>query len=339
MSTAGNKAATFGSDGQFRWADCPDVPLRTDEIEVSVVLSTVNPIDVKRRYGYGHRVFKLKGANIGNQALGNDFVGTVSKVGREIVDLSPGDRVFGVKPPGKYGPHALRVVVNRLQVLRASKDLSDEQLVTLPYNTCTVLRSFESIGINSGTAKGKQILVCGANGGLGSIALKLLLEWGSKVTAVAHAKDHEQCLALGAIAVCTDAGISELKNGFDAAFNYAAWELDSVACGTLRADALGYATTVHPLLKLLDEKGLILGAFAAAMQRKKCGKNIPKGSRYAWVLFSLKDGDLQLMQDIALKTHLQPHIGICAPMSQAHLAFAHVEEKRAGRALLSNKVH
>ncbi|CAM3717160.1 alcohol dehydrogenase catalytic domain-containing protein [Polaromonas hydrogenivorans] len=339
MSIHGNKAVTFDELGKLRWAECPDTPLRADEIEVSVGLSTVNPIDVKRRHGYGRRVFQLKGANAKNLALGNDFVGTISKIGSAVVDLKPGDRVFGVKPPSKYGPHALRVVVKQEQALRAVPDLSDELLVTLPYNTCTVLRSFESIGLNPLSAKDKKILVCGASGGLGSIALGLLRQWGAEITAVARAENHARCLAQGACVVCTVEELSDRQARFDAVLNFASWELDSVLCSALRSGAMGYATTVHPLLSLLDEKGLLPGAIAALHKRRQCRKNVPQGARYAWALFSLKAGDLQLMQDFALSARPQPHIGIRTPMPQAHLAFAHVEQMRAGRALLANITH
>lgn len=339
MSTLGNMAITFDALGKFQWAARPDTVLRADDIEVEVALSTVNPIDVKRRYGYGRKVFQLKGANAKNLALGNDFVGIVSRVGRSVLDLKPGDRVFGVKPPSKYGPHALRVVVKRTQTLKANANLADELLVTLPYNTCTVLRSFDSIGINSTTAKGKKILVCGAGGGLGSIALGLLCQWGAEVTAVDRTENHARCLAQGAQSVCSDKDLSDQQGRFDAVLNFASWELDSVLCRTLRPGAMGYATTVHPLLTLLDEKGLVLGAIAAISKRRQCCKNVPKGARYAWTLFDLNAGDLELMQNFALSARQQPHIGIRAPMPQAYLAFAHVEQARAGRALLTNNAH
>lgn len=336
MSTSDNKAATFDPQGQFQWEVSPDTPLRADEIEVEVMLSTVNPIDVKRRYGYGRKVFQLKGASAKNLALGNDFVGTVSRVGSSVVDFKPGDRVFGVKPPSKQGPHALRVVVKRTQALKANANLSDELLVTLPYNTCTVLRSFDSIGINATTAKGKKILLAGASGGLGSIALGLLCKWGAEMTAVDRTENHARCLALGAQSASTDKALSGQQGRFDAVLNFASWELDAVLCRTLRSGAMGYATTVHPLLTLLDQKGLALGAIAALRKRRQCRRNVPKGARYAWALFALKAGDLAFMQNFALSAPPQPHIGIRAPMPQAHLAFAHVEQMRAGRALITN---
>lgn len=325
MMAPANKAVTFDRQGQIRCEDGPNLPLRPDEIEVGVALSTVNPIDVKRRYGYGRKVFQLKGADPDHLALGNDFVGTVFRVGSKVLDLQHGDRVFGVKPPAKQGPHATRMVVKRSLAFKANADLSDEQLVTLPYNTCTVLRAFESIGVNATTAKGKSIMVCGAGGGLGSIALGWLRLWGAEVTPVYRNG--------------TDSALKDQQGSFDAVLNFAAWELDTALCKTLRAGAIGYATTVHPLLTLLDEKGLVLGAIAALNKRRQCRKNVPHGARYAWALFAVKPGDLELMQDFAHRTQTQPVIGIRAPLSQAHLAFAHVEAQRPGRALLVNNAN
>jgi D-arabinose 1-dehydrogenase-like Zn-dependent alcohol dehydrogenase len=322
MTAPPNKAVTFDRQAKFQWEDCPDFSLRPDEIEVGVALSTVNPIDAKRRYGYGRTVFRLKGADADQLALGNDFLGRVLRVGSSVIDLKPGDRVFGLKPPSKYGPHATRVVVKHSSAFKAHDDLSDEILVTLPYNTCTVLRALDSIGVNAANARGKKILVCGAGGGLGSIALELLRLWEAEVIAMYRSE--------------SNSALKEQQGTLDAVLNFAAWELDAALCKTLRAGAMGYATTVHPLLSLLDEKGLVLGAIAAANKRRQCRKNVPHGARYAWALFAVKPGDLEWMQDFARRTRTQPAIGIRAPMSQAHLAFDHVEAMRPGRALLFN---
>lgn len=336
MSKAANQAVTFDQKGQFHWGQISDVPLRNDEVEINVSLSTVNPIDAKRRYGYGRKVFRLKGADSKNLALGNDFVGVVARVGSGVVDLLVGDRVFGVKPPGKFGPHALRVIIKSTYAAKASADLTDELLVTLPYNACTVLRSLESIGVHPTNAASKRILVCGASGGLGSIALGLLRQWGATVTAVDRTENHARCLTLGAQAAYTDKDLPNLRGKFDAVLNFASWGLDADLCRTLCSGALGYATTVHPLLSLLDKKGLLLGAIAAAQTRRRGRMNVPKGARYEWALFDAKAKDLQLIQDFALSTRPQAHIGIRTPTSEAHLAFAHVEQMRPGRALLTN---
>jgi D-arabinose 1-dehydrogenase-like Zn-dependent alcohol dehydrogenase len=339
MSKPANQAVTFDQKGQFQWGQLSDAPLRNYEVEINVSLSTVNPIDTKRRYGYGRKVFQLKGADSKTLALGNDFVGIIATVGNGVVDLCVGDRVFGVKPPGKFGPHASRVVVKRSQAAKAHADLADELLVTLPYNACTVLRSLESIGVRPTTAKSKQILVCGASGGLGSIALGLLRQWGATVTAIDRAENHPRCLTLGAQAAYTDKDLPRLQGEFDAVLNFASWELDADLCRTLCTGALGYATTVHPMLSLLDKKGLVMGAIAAAQTHRRCSKNVPKGARYKWALFDVKAGDLELIQDFAHDTHPQAHVGIRVPMFEATLAFAHVEQMRPGRALLTNTTY
>lgn len=338
MSTAENMGVLFDAQGQLHWQAVPSRPPQPDEVEVAVSLASVNPIDVKRRRGYGRKVFSLKGANPKQLALGNDFVGSVNRVGAQVIGFKAGDRVFGVKPPSRHGPHAQRLVVKVGQLHHAESTLSDELLVTLPYNACTVLRAFEAIGLQASNAHGKRVLVAGAGGGLGSIALGFLHQWGADVTAIDRPANHARCIALGAAQVCTDSDLPSMQGTFDAVLNFATWELDAALCRTLRAGALGYATTVHPLLSLLDQKGLLLGALAIARARRRGRRQVPQGARYAWALFSLKDGDLAAIQEFARVTQPVPLIGLRAPMSEAGLAFDHVEQMQPGRAVLTNSV-
>lgn len=338
MSATENKAVLFDAQGNLHWQSTPDIAPKPGEVEVAVRLTTVNPIDAKRRRGYGRKVFSLKGANPQQLALGNDFVGSVTRVGAQVTEFEVGDRVFGVKPPSRQGPHAQRLVVQEGQLHHAAPTLSDELLVTLPYNACTVLRAFDAIGLQASNAQGKRVLVAGAGGGLGSIALGFLRLWGADVTALDRPANHARCAALGAAQVCTDREIPAMQGRFDAVLNFASWELDAALCRALRAGALGYATTVHPMLSLLDQKGLLWGAFAIARTRRQGHQQVPKGARYAWALFSLKKGDLAAIQKFALSTQPVPLIGVRAPMSKAALAFDHVEQMQAGRALLTNLV-
>ncbi|KAF7964286.1 hypothetical protein AWV80_39390 [Cupriavidus sp. UYMU48A] len=50
---------------------------RNGEIVVQVEAAAVNPIDVRRRSGYGRRILSLMGATRMPLVLGNDFAGTV----------------------------------------------------------------------------------------------------------------------------------------------------------------------------------------------------------------------------------------------------------------------
>jgi reticulon-4-interacting protein 1, mitochondrial len=70
-----------------------------DEIEIAVEAAAVNPIDVRRAAGYGRRLLSLMGAARFPLTLGNDFAGTVVRVGARATDFKVGERVYGGAGP------------------------------------------------------------------------------------------------------------------------------------------------------------------------------------------------------------------------------------------------
>ena len=117
-------------------------------------------------------------------------------------------------------------------------------------------------GITRQNAGGKNVLVHGAAGGLGMLALQTLSHWRAQATAIAKASDLATCLKAGAAdAVARDDNpFAKLSGRFDATLNFAAWDDESKLLSCLREGALGQATTVHPLVQSLDERGWI-GAY------------------------------------------------------------------------------
>ena len=51
---------------------------------------------------------------------------------------------------------------------------------------------------------------------------------------------------------------------FDAVLNFGAWESDPMLVAKLGPKALGYATTVHPLMANVDRLGWLRGACATS---------------------------------------------------------------------------
>ncbi len=66
--------------------------------------TSVNPIDVMKRNGYGRPIFEKKRQRKFPWILGNDTAGIVEKVWKKVNKFKPGDEVFSA--PGKelYSP-------------------------------------------------------------------------------------------------------------------------------------------------------------------------------------------------------------------------------------------
>jgi NADPH:quinone reductase-like Zn-dependent oxidoreductase len=330
-------AATVSSFGDADQIELRQLPLpqpARGEIIVRVEAAAVNPIDTRRRAGYGRRLLSLMGAARLPLVLGNDFAGTVCAVGRDVTAFRAGDAVFGAKPPSSRGTHATHVAVDARYALHQPPEMSAEQLAVLPYNFLTVTRALAGAGITRGSINGRRVLVRGASGGLGLIALRLLHSMGALVTAVASGVNHESCLRAGAVDVVDrHASLHTLPQQYVAVLNFAKWEDEASLLRLLVPGALGHATTVHPLLGQLDFHGLAGGLTSAWFMKRRMAAHVPRGARYAWTVFRPDQAALRSLADFAslLNLPVAPARFRLAEAAQAH---RHVERHQPGRAIL-----
>lgn len=308
------------------------------EVLVQVEATSVNPIDVKRANGYGRRLLSLKGAGKFPLVLGNDFAGEIVSVGAGVSAWQPGDRVMGLVPTGKKGgAHATHLTVDARLVRPAIGGLGSKALAAFPYSFTTLWLALRGAGISEGNAKGLNVLVHGASGGLGQLALQILGIWGASVTAICSTVNIELCRKLGATAVWdrTRCRLEELPDHFDAGLNFGAWEDEVTLLGRLRQGALGYVTTVHPLLGNIDRRGLLPGAWRSRQDWRRMQMLADaKGARYRWIVFQPDEGALDILHQFLTRGALTLPVGVSAPFSDADLAFEHAARQKKGRAIL-----
>jgi hypothetical protein len=187
-----------------------------------------------------------------------------------------------------------------------------------------------AVGLTRQSAPRKPVLVDGAAGGLGTLALQTLSNWGAKATAVAKAADLPSYLAAGA-AEAVDREQNPflmLRGRFDATLNFAAWDDERALLKCLREGALGHATTVHPLLRNFDENGWVGGGWRTMRDKREMRASLPKGTRrYAWVLFRPEAEALSETARLVELGRLSLPIGIRAPLRNARDAFEHMRRR------------
>jgi NADPH:quinone reductase-like Zn-dependent oxidoreductase len=304
-----------------------------------VQAASVNPIDVKRAAGYGRRLLALKGAGRFPLVLGNDCAGVVRAVASKAGPWRAGQRVYGLVPTGQGGAHCTELLADERWLRPAPDHCSAEQLAAMPYCFTTMFLAVRAAGLEPSNANGRRVLVNGASGGLGRLALQVLVPWGAKVTAVCSTPDVQACLDLGAEEVLDRRvrPLTSLTSRFDATLNFGAWSDDPSMLERLKPDALGHATAVHPLLENFDRLGWIGGLRATlrdlSRQRRALKQRSPQ-ARYQWVTFKPDRAALDTLQSMLAADAVSLPIGLAVPLEQAAAAFAHVHERRPGRALL-----
>lgn len=132
--------------------------------------------------------------------LGSDGAGTVAAVGPRVGRFLEGDRVYAVAVANaKGGFYAEYVAVKEDEASPVPEHLTTEQAGALPVDGITALRGLDD---TLGVKEGESLLIFGASGGIGHLAVQLAKRMGARVLAVASGDDGvELARRLGADAV------------------------------------------------------------------------------------------------------------------------------------------
>ncbi|MBM7368397.1 NADP-dependent oxidoreductase [Gordonia hydrophobica] len=164
-----------------------------DEVLVRVAAAGVNQIDVMTRTGGG---MAAAGIITLPYTPGWDVAGIVEAVGSAVAGLSPGQRVLGLarfpKPGSAYAEH---VIIPAADLVPAPENLSDDQAAALPMAAMTAWQAFTD---TTAVQPGQRVLITGAGGGVGHLAVQLAHHLGARVIAVASSGKHEWLRELGA---------------------------------------------------------------------------------------------------------------------------------------------
>jgi NADPH:quinone reductase len=140
--------------------------------------------------------------------LGADLAGVVESVGEGASRFQPGDDVFGqllIAPLGSAGTYAEYVAVTEdAPLARLPEALDPTIAAALPTAGVTALQIVESLG----QLTGKTVLMVGAAGGVGSVAMQLAAHAGARVIAVARADAAARMRTYGAVETVDHTAVS-----------------------------------------------------------------------------------------------------------------------------------
>ncbi|QNR24282.1 NAD(P)-dependent alcohol dehydrogenase [Croceimicrobium hydrocarbonivorans] len=132
------------------------------------------------------------------KVLGHEFAGVVEAVGKEVRKFAPGDEVLGTPTGLETGSYAeyLSIPENRSKGVLGlkPKSLDFNEAAALPVGGMTALYLLQKAAIQ----KGQKVLIYGASGSVGSIALQIAKAKGAIVTAVCSSTNFEMVQSLGA---------------------------------------------------------------------------------------------------------------------------------------------
>ncbi len=123
---------------------------------------------------------------------GWDVAGTVEAVGASVTDFRPGDEVMGVAEGGSFAEYA---VTSPDKLVPKPANLSFEQAAALPISGVTALQALRD---KAQVQPGQTVLVIGAGGGVGTLAVQVAKAFGAHVTGVASTSKLDLVRSIGA---------------------------------------------------------------------------------------------------------------------------------------------
>ncbi len=161
------------------------------EVLVRVHATSVNGGELSGRAGK----LKLVTGRRFPKSIGIDIAGEIAEVGSSVRHLAVGDRVWGAMPRLTFGAAAEYVAVRPRQLSYAPEGIDLVQAAALPGVGTTAITALRG---KLGLMSGERLLVRGAAGGVGSVAVQLGHALGAHVTALAGAKTLDLVRELGA---------------------------------------------------------------------------------------------------------------------------------------------
>ncbi len=171
-----------GGPEVLKLEELPTPEVGAGQLLVRVQAASVNPIDWKIRRGMMPKELPV--------VLGNDGAGTVEISNAE--GFGAGEAVFGFFTTGADAEYALALPTS---VTHKPANLSDVEAAALPVAGLT---AWQALFDRGGLQAEQTVLIAGASGGVGHLAVQFAKQAGAKVIGTASQRNRDFVLGLGA---------------------------------------------------------------------------------------------------------------------------------------------
>lgn len=330
-SSSSNKRLVYGAEGvQTKVTDIPK-KIPKDHVMVRVHAAGLNPVDAKQVIGDKFPAFmdKYTSRMVRGLTVGMEFSGTV------VLDKSDsyatGAKVFGSMPP-LDGTLSEYIVAPKHHICSMPSNLSFRQAACLPLVGLTALQALQPYSKES-----KSILIVGASGGTGHVALQVSKAMGFTTRiAVCSTRNIDLCKDLGATHVIDytkDDLVKELKDKHSGTVDMV---FDCVTSVDERDARHAYPKKLLPFCKV---KYIRLGGATIDWFYAGCERVIPgvtcfyKTDKLFWIRFPKTADELAILADWSKEGKLMPHIDDNPPVE-----FSAEAVQQAFDALLERRV-
>jgi NADPH:quinone reductase-like Zn-dependent oxidoreductase len=263
------------------------------ECLVRVHAAGVNPLEYKIRGGKMRWIMPIRRPYI----PGMELCGRIEGCGEEAGHLEIGSWIIGKLDPRRGGAYAEWAVLPEDSLIAKPTSLSPAEGAALPVGGLTALQGLRDRGK---MRPGQRILINGASGGVGHLAVQIAAAIGSEVTAVCGPDNLHWVRQLGAHRVLNYRATDFTTEGipYDLIFDAVA-SLSFASCARALVRGGVYVTT-------LPSPGLLLSLASSKKGRM--------------VVAKAKASDLAFLYDLVERGQLRPRIQQVFPLSEARAA-------------------
>jgi NADPH:quinone reductase-like Zn-dependent oxidoreductase len=156
----------YGSSDVLVYEDAPRPTAGEGEVLIRVHATSVNPFDCAVRAGYVAAYFSHTLPLI----VGTDVSGVIEAVGAGVTDFALGDRVYARGGVTRDGANAEYVAVPASDVAAKPQSLDHTESAAIPH---AILTAWQALIELANLSKGQTVLIHGAAGGVGHLAVQL----------------------------------------------------------------------------------------------------------------------------------------------------------------------
>lgn len=189
----------YGGAGVLKVVDVPTPQPGPGQVLVQVKATGINPGEAKIREGLMHSRFPATFPS----GEGSDVAGVIAAPGRGVTGLAAGEGVIGFTD--NRASQAEYVVVEAGNLTPKPAAVAWEVAGSLFVAGATAFAAVRAVSL----AAGDTVVVAGATGGVGSIAIQLAALTGAKVIGIASEPNHEWLAKHGVIPVAYGDGVAD----------------------------------------------------------------------------------------------------------------------------------
>ncbi len=181
------KSSFYTQSDKFAFRDVPLPEYGPNEVMIQVKGASINPADYKLNFSKIPFIRWLLPVTVGR-----DVSGIVVEMGINVTGFNKGDQVYGLAYGGSLQEYTI-VKPHQIAIKPSNIGFPEAASVVI-----TGLTSYQSLNYFSKLESGKNMLIIGASGGCGSVAVQIAKSYGATVYGVCSINNVDFVKSLGA---------------------------------------------------------------------------------------------------------------------------------------------